>query len=106
MKAEDIKDELCHCGALKSQHNGIDGHGSCTEMDCKKFTWKRFIFKTKKEKKKKRNPENFGVLLDGKLMAIDWGGKITFAKDVAKSMAKSLGGQVVEVEMTLLGDGG
>jgi len=35
-----IIDELCHCGALKSEHDGVINHGGCEETDCFKFTWK------------------------------------------------------------------
>ncbi len=36
----DIKDEICYCGALKSQHDGINGRGSYMKNWCKKFTYK------------------------------------------------------------------
>jgi len=40
-----VKDEMCYCGHLKSEHNDIyaKGHGSCTKCNCKKFTWKEFV---------------------------------------------------------------
>ena len=96
MNFDDIKDELCYCGALKSQHKGINGHGPCIETDCKQFTWKKFIMKTKAEKKK--GPRKYGVLLDGNLM--DFEGQITFTKYIAETMAKTIKGQLVEVQIT------
>lgn len=48
-----IIDELCYCGALQSEHNGLQGHGSCEKTNCNQFTWKEFIFKTKEGKPSK-----------------------------------------------------
>jgi len=52
MSKKTIIDEMCTCGHLKSQHNPtklkvlaeIEGHGKCTVCDCKKFTWKSFVY--------------------------------------------------------------
>ena len=45
---DEILDELCECGHLKSKHKPFltPGHGSCTQCDCRQFTWKEFVFKT------------------------------------------------------------
>jgi len=46
---EKIIDEMCTCGHLKSQHAGhalIEGHGSCNECDCRKFTWEKWVLKS------------------------------------------------------------
>lgn len=97
---DDIKDELCYCGALKSQHGksrfGIPGHGSYTKTGCLKFTWKSFILKTAKEKK----AEKYAVLVGGKIASIGDSDKITFTKETALSMAKTLKGEVVEMKIT------
>lgn len=48
---EDAVDEMCTCGHKKSSHkdNVYDGavakgHGSCRICDCKRFTWKEFVY--------------------------------------------------------------
>lgn len=43
-------DELCTCCHLRSQHGDTcgglaEGHGSCNECDCQKYTWKEFLVK-------------------------------------------------------------
>ena len=38
-----IVDELCYCGALKSEHLGFQGHGMCTKTGCGQFTWFCFL---------------------------------------------------------------
>ena len=61
MEREDIKDETCSCGCLKSDHKpsveqlrhiirapvdvlkSLAGHGACTRCDCQKFTWTGFV---------------------------------------------------------------
>jgi hypothetical protein len=56
-KAEkrNIVDELCACGAKKSEHVsrmhdighatvGVPGHGACKRTKCKQFTWDSWIF--------------------------------------------------------------
>lgn len=42
-----IVDEICHCGHMKSDHEGIDGHGKCGDpaCGCNKYTWRAFITK-------------------------------------------------------------
>jgi hypothetical protein len=40
-----IIDEMCYCGAKKSEHDGFQGHGPCKKTKCEKFTWKGFITK-------------------------------------------------------------
>lgn len=50
MKSEDIQDEMCTCGHLKSEHADlVDGFipdaGECEQCDCVRFTWESFIFK-------------------------------------------------------------
>lgn len=42
---EDVRDELCVCKHLKSEHGNTiaRGHGSCTKCECGKFTWKSFV---------------------------------------------------------------
>ncbi len=42
-----IKDEMCSCGHLKSEHatTTLKGHGACTKCDCFQFTWNHFIYK-------------------------------------------------------------
>ena len=48
MNKEDIIDEMCQCGHLKSEHNTTivfaPGHGSCKNCECKQFTWKKIIY--------------------------------------------------------------
>lgn len=43
-----IKDELCRCGHLKSEHQDLytisHGDGPCRECACKKYTWAAFVF--------------------------------------------------------------
>lgn len=41
-------DELCHCGALRSQHNDrfAYGHGPCQPTNCAQYTWARTIYQT------------------------------------------------------------
>lgn len=43
---EKIIDEICTCKHLKSQHAGLNGHGSCNECDCKQFTWEKWVLKS------------------------------------------------------------
>lgn len=55
LNPEDIVDEICMCGHLKSMHRPSNealahdvlvlGHGPCRECDCPKFTWKDFVLK-------------------------------------------------------------
>lgn len=53
IKKSDIKDELCTCGHLKTEHNNQhnypsennDGHGNCKVCACKQFTWKSFVLR-------------------------------------------------------------
>ena len=42
-----VKDEVCTCGHLKSQHAGLNGHGICTEegCECAQFTWEKWVLK-------------------------------------------------------------
>lgn len=48
VKAEGpIVDELCYCGALKSDHIGFQGHGACSKSRCGQFTWFCFLKKGK-----------------------------------------------------------
>lgn len=47
-----VIDELCYCGARKSVHNGLKGHGACPAKDCQRFTWKAFITEPVKRAKK------------------------------------------------------
>jgi hypothetical protein len=42
-----VIDELCYCGALKSEHHGFQGHGHCTKTHCGQFTWFCFLKKEK-----------------------------------------------------------
>jgi PRTRC genetic system protein C len=44
---EDIQDEKCTCGHLRSEHNDRfeQGHGSCKKCDCRKFTWDSWVMK-------------------------------------------------------------
>ena len=48
---ETAVDEMCTCGHKKSSHRDnvhdgavVKGHGSCRICDCKKFTWKSFVY--------------------------------------------------------------
>ena len=41
-----IADELCYCGALKSEHKGFQGHGRCDRTGCVQFTWFGFVKKS------------------------------------------------------------
>ena len=47
-RTEDIVDEVCTCGHLKSHHCDRFGqnHGACrsTDCDCKQYTWRCFLF--------------------------------------------------------------
>ena len=61
MERDDIKDEMCSCGCLKSAHGptteelakifkaseevlaSLAGHGACTRCTCEKFTWTGFV---------------------------------------------------------------
>jgi len=38
-----VADELCYCGAKKSEHEGYNGHGHCTRTNCSQFTWYGFL---------------------------------------------------------------
>lgn len=40
-----IKDEVCTCGHLKSEHTGLNGHGACTveKCGCIQFTWASWV---------------------------------------------------------------
>jgi len=47
-QTEQIVDEMCECGHLRSEHLPYRpavaaGHGRCTECDCGKFTWACFV---------------------------------------------------------------
>lgn len=101
MNMEDILDELCYCGALKSEHGGLNGHGSCGRTDCKQYTWKQFIFKTKEDKKKdKEGPKNYAVMVDNCITQFSGGSRITYTKETAKQISEILGGKVVQIEIT------
>lgn len=47
-----IVDEMCECGHLRSAHMDTFsvGHGRCRVplCDCKKFTWKEFVYEDAK----------------------------------------------------------
>jgi len=61
LKKEDVQDELCECGHLKSEHTwqqtnelgskmrgakGVsEGSGFCLKCRCGQFTWKAFLLK-------------------------------------------------------------
>ena len=58
----EIVDELCDCGAMKSEHAprfhekikvAVMGHGSCERTKCRQFTWVSWVLakKTKGGKK-------------------------------------------------------
>lgn len=38
-----VVNERCYCGAMRTEHAGIIGHGPCDANDCEKFTWREFI---------------------------------------------------------------
>ena len=40
-----VVDDLCACGALRSQHNHTLawGHGDCPATECGKFTWVEWV---------------------------------------------------------------
>lgn len=41
-----IIDEVCKCGHLKSQHDGISGHGTCDKKNfcsCDIYTWSGWV---------------------------------------------------------------
>lgn len=61
---ETIINELCSCGALKTEHNPTLalGHGSCDRTNCRKFTWDKFI---------STNDDGYSVVLDMLLAADD-----------------------------------
>jgi len=45
-----IVDEMCACGALRSEHvsdNMSWRHGGCEKTMCQRFTWKHFVFAPK-----------------------------------------------------------
>lgn len=37
--------DLCQCGHLRTEHIGLGNGGSCSECDCPKFTWDRWVVK-------------------------------------------------------------
>lgn len=45
---EKVKDEVCTCGHLKSEHGGLNGHGACPvlECSCNQFTWAAWVLKS------------------------------------------------------------
>ena len=62
VQAEDIKDERCSCGHLKSEHYPssyhiggnltplkIGGHGRCSKCNCTKFTFTDWVGKDGKD---------------------------------------------------------
>ena len=47
---DDVVDEKCACGHLRSKHNDLIpviavGKGDCKECKCKRFTWVSFVMK-------------------------------------------------------------
>jgi hypothetical protein len=38
-----IVNERCRCGGLRTEHDGLIGHGPCTAKRCRKFTWASFV---------------------------------------------------------------
>lgn len=45
---KEVVDERCYCGHLKSEHRAtvfdVEGHGSCKECSCDRFTWFGWVF--------------------------------------------------------------
>jgi hypothetical protein len=44
-KANGTLDEVCTCGHYKSEHTGVNGHGSCCRdgCACAWYTWVAFV---------------------------------------------------------------
>lgn len=46
----DVVDEKCRCGHLKSEHTDLHpvyakGKGACKKCECERFTWVSFVMK-------------------------------------------------------------